>query len=190
MNIVERVQNLLLAPRREWDAIAQEPATLQGLFTNYVMILAAIPAVSNFIGYAVIGIGDVRMPMSYAVMQFVITYALTLAGVYLLALLIDALAVPFGGQKNFLMALKIAAYAPTAAWLAGAFKMVPWLAILSLVGGLYSLYTLYLGLPALMKAPENQSVGYIAVIVLAAILMAVVVAVLQFLTIPPLMRGF
>ena len=190
MNIVERVQNLLLTPKSEWEVVAAEPATLQGLFTNYVMILAAIPAISNFIGYSVVGIAEVRVPMSYGVTQLVITYALTLAFVYLLAILICSLAAPFGGENNFMQAMKVAAFAPTAAWLAGVFKILPWIAILSLVGGLYSLYLLYLGLPVLMKTPENQSIGYIAVIALISIVLAVVVTALQFLAIPPLMRGF
>lgn len=189
-NIVERVQKLLLAPKAEWENIAAEPQTVQGLFTNYVMILAAIPAVSNFIGYSVVGIAEVRVPMSYGVTQLVITYVLTLASVYLLAILIDAMARAFGGERNFVQALKVASYAPTAAWLAGVFKILPWLAILSVVGNLYSLYLLYLGLPALMKAPESQSWGYIAVIALVTIVLTVVIAVMQFLTIPPLMRGF
>ena len=180
MDIVERVQKLLLTPKSEWEAIEAEPATLHGIFTNYVMILAAIPAVSNFIGYSVIGIAQVRVPMSHGVTQMVLTYALTLAFVYLLAILICSLAGPFGGQKNFLMALKVAAFAPTAAWLA----------ILSIVGGLYSLYLLYLGLPMLMKTPESQSIAYIAVVALITIVLTVIIATMQFLAIPPLMRGF
>ena len=91
MNIVERVQRLLLAPKTEWEVIASEPHTLQDLFTNYVMILAAIPALSNFIGYAVVGIEEVRAPMSYGLTQLVITYAMTLACVYLLAIIVDAM---------------------------------------------------------------------------------------------------
>ena len=190
MNIVERVQKLLVTPKSEWEVVAAEPATMHGIFTNYVMILAAIPAISNFIGYSVVGIANVRVPMSYGVTQLVTTYVLELASIYVLALVIDSLAGPFGAQKNFLQALKIAAFAPTALWLAGVFKILPWLAILSIVGGLYSLYLLYVGLPLLMKAPESQAFGYIAVVMLVAIVLAVTIAVLQFLSIPPLMRGF
>lgn len=190
MNVVERVQRLLLSPKSEWEVIAGEPQTVQTLFTSYVMVLAAIPAVSNFLGYSVVGIADIRVPMSHGVTQLVLTYLLTLAGVYLLAILIDALAKPFGGERNFVQALKVAAYAPTAAWLAGAFKMVPWLAILSLAGALYSLYLLYLGLPQLMKTPEKESFGYIAVIALITIVLTTTIVLLQLLTIPPLMRGF
>ena len=61
----------------------------------------------------------------------------------------------------------MAAYSFTAAWLAGIFNIVPQLAILGLVG-LYSFYLLYLGLPRLMKSPEDQSIGYIGVTIVRA----------------------
>jgi|CXWL01.1.fsa_nt_gi hypothetical protein len=190
MNIVERVQNMLLHPKSEWEAIDSETCTVQGLFTGYVMLLAAIPAVSNFIGYSVVGTNNSPMPMSYGVTLLVITYVMGLASVYVLALAIDGLAHSFGGQKNFLQAMKLAAFAPTAAWIAGVVKVLPWVAILSGLGALYSLYALYLGLPLLMKVPEDQAIGYLAVVLLLAIVMGVTIAGLQFLAIPPPLRGF
>ena len=45
MNLVERVKKILLTPRQEWAVINGETHTVAGLYTQYVMILAAIPAV-------------------------------------------------------------------------------------------------------------------------------------------------
>ena len=45
----------------------------------------------------------------------VLSYLLMVGSVYLLALVVDALAPTFGTQKNFPQALKLAAFAPTAA---------------------------------------------------------------------------
>ena len=42
MSLVSRVQNMLLKPKAEWGVIDAEPATVQGIYTSYVMILAAI----------------------------------------------------------------------------------------------------------------------------------------------------
>ena len=50
MNLVERVKAILLTPKTEWAAIEGEPGDPPYLFTNYVAILAAIPAVCGFIG--------------------------------------------------------------------------------------------------------------------------------------------
>src|SRR3954470_5102228 len=56
MNVVERAKNLLLQPKVEWPVIDAEPHTVQGLYTQYIMILAAIGPVAAFIGYSLIGI--------------------------------------------------------------------------------------------------------------------------------------
>ena len=72
------------------------------------------------------------------------------------AYVIDFLAGAFGGQRNLDNAMRVAAYAPTAAWVAGVFSIVPFLSILGILG-LYSLYLLHTGLAALMKPPAEQS---------------------------------
>ncbi len=47
-----------------------------------------------------------------------------------------------------MQALKLAAYAFTAAWVAGVAQVVPWIgALIALAGGIYSIYLFYLGLP-------------------------------------------
>lgn len=189
MNIVERAKNILLTPKAEWQKIDGETHTVQGLYTSYVMILAAIPAVAGFIGLSVIGYGPFRMSMMNGLAMLIVQYVLALATVYVLALIIDALAPNFGGQKNFMQAFKVAAFAPTASWLAGIFSIIPALAILGLLG-LYSLYLLFVGLPILMKTPQEKAIGYVAVIIVIAIIISVVVGVLSSLAMPGRMRGF
>jgi hypothetical protein len=104
----------------------------------------------------------------------VVTYLLTLGGVFVLALIIDALAPSFGGTQNQVQALKVSAYSSTASWVAGIFGLVPALGILGILG-LYSLYLLYLGLPVLMKAPAEKAMGYTVVVIIAAIVLFLVV---------------
>jgi hypothetical protein len=108
---------------------------------------------------------------------------LTLIGVYVIAFLIDALAPTFGGRKDFNSAFKVAAYAPTAAWVAGVFALLPILSVLTILG-LYSLYLFYIGLPALVRTPPERAIGY----VLAVIVCAVIVWVLIF-TLPLMLLG-
>ena len=54
--LIARVKNILLTPKTEWPVIAAEPDTIPGLFKNYILILAAIPAVIAFLHYSVIGV--------------------------------------------------------------------------------------------------------------------------------------
>lgn len=194
MNLVERAKKIILQPKQEWRVIEAEPHTVQGLYTQYVMILAAIPAVAAFIGFSVIGIGGLgasyRMPMAAGVAHMIVSYVLTLGMVYVLALIIDGLAPSFGGQKNFMQAFKVAAFAPTASWLAGIFYLIPVLGVLAIIGGLYSLYLLFTGLTPLMKAPEEKSVLYTVVIIIAAIVLSVVVGAISAMVLPGPVRGF
>jgi len=177
--LVARVKGLLLKPTETWDVIDREPATIGGLYSGYVMILAAIPAVAGLIGMLVFGIGGfgitIRPSPVWLVVQAIITYGLSLAMVYVMALIIETLAPNFGGTKDRIQAFKVAAYAPTASWVAGIFGLIPALAVVALLGGLYSLFLLYKGLPKLMKTPEDKALPYTAVVIVVAIVVSIVI---------------
>ena len=98
----------------------------------------------------------------------VVRYCGSLVMTYVLALIIDALAPTFGGEKSPIQALKVAAYSSTAFWVAGIFSIMTLLSILSLLG-FYSLYLLYVGLPRLMKAPQEKAMGYTVIVIVCAI---------------------
>jgi hypothetical protein len=189
--IIERAKNIILKPRETWAVIDTEPATTQSIYVPYVLILAAIGPIAQFIGGQVFGYGGFGItfhpPLVGALISAILSYGLALATVFILALVIDALAPSFGGQKNQIQALKVAAYSATAGWLAGIFGLVPALAVLGIVG-LYGLYLLYLGLPILMKVPQDKAIGYTVVVVIVAVVLFLVVgAVVAALTAPTLL---
>jgi hypothetical protein len=159
MNLVDRVKAILLSPKTEWPIIEGEQGDANYLFTNYVAILAAVPAVAALFGYTFAGMG-----MGRALIFAIFLYVIYCVAWYVEALVIDGLAPTFGGVKNFPNALKVAAYSSTAAWLAGIFQLIPPLSILGILG-LYSIYLLWLGLPLLMKSPQDRAIGYTAAVV-------------------------
>ncbi len=180
MSLVARAKNILLQPKTEWPVIAGEQATTGSLYTGYIIPLAAIGPVASIIGWSVFGfsvpfVGAIRYPIGISVRNGVVIYALSLVGVFVLALIIDALAPTFGGQKNQIQALKTSAYSYTAAWVAGIFSLIPSIALLGLLAALYSCYLLFLGLPVLMKAPEDKAVGYTVVVIIVAIVLYFVI---------------
>lgn len=183
MNLVERVKHMLLTPKPEWEVIDTEAATPAGLYTSYIMPLAAIGPIAQAIGFSVFGIGvpfagtTYRTPIGSALVHAVVSYVLALVGVFVLALIIDGLAATFAGTPNRIQALKVAAYSSTAAWVAGIFGLIPALSILGILG-LYSVYLLYLGLPTLMKAPPEKAGAYTVVVVIAAIVIFFVIGVI------------
>jgi hypothetical protein len=173
MNLVERVKAILLQPKSEWPMIERESGDAGYLFTNYVCIVSAIPAVCSFIGTVIAGLGIVG-----GLMYAVVTYVLGLVGVFVMAYVIDFLAGTFNGQKNLDNAMKVSAYAPTAAWVAGVFNIIPALSVLGILG-LYSVYLLHTGIVALMKPPEGKAIIYtIAVIVCLFVVYLVVFSII------------
>ena len=173
MNI-ERLKNILTTPKTEWPVIADETTTVADLYKNWIIWLAAIPVLVGFIknsliGYSAFGI-TVRVPIIGGITGAAISYVLGLVMVYVMALIIDALAPTFGGQKDRIQALKAAAYAWTASWIANIGLILPWIGILFiLIGLIYSIYLLYLGLPTTMKCPPEKAVGYTALSIVCAI---------------------
>ncbi len=182
MNLIERAKNICLSPKTEWDVISAESTETQALMLGYVAPLAAIGAVAGFVGNSIIGhsnflIGNYRMPIFAGLGIAVLTFVMAFVAVFVLSLIINALAPTFGGEKNSAQALKVAVYSYTPAWIVGIFHLIPWLGILTVLG-LYALYLLYLGLPKLMKSPEDKAVGYTAVVVICGIVLAIVIGVL------------
>ena len=188
MDLVQRVKSILLQPKDTWVTIEAEPADMAGLYTRYFMLLAAIPAVCGFIGMSIIGMGafgvSIRVPFLSGLASMVVSYVLSLVGVFVLALIVNALAPTFGGQKDQIQALKLAVYASTAALVGGIFSLLPALAMLGLLAALYSNYLIYSGLPVLMKNPPEKSLAYTAVVLVAAIVMGIVMGAVSGIFMP------
>ena len=180
MHLIDRVKRLLLQPREEWQVIDKESVDVVDLYKSYIAPLAAIGPLCGSIGMSVVGtslagMGTFRVSFGAALVQAVLIFGLMLGGVYVIALIIDALAPTFGAQRSKSQALKLAAYASTASWLGGIFTLFPMLSVLSLLAALYSLYLFYLGLPILMRVPEDRTIGYTAVVVLSTIALFILI---------------
>ena len=180
MDIVARAKNICLTPNTEWQVIAGETSPPVALITEYVVPLAAIGAVCGLIGGSLVGFtipfgGTYRVPLMSGITVAVFTFVMAIVGVFVLSLIINALAPTFSGEQNSAQALKVAVYSYTPAWIAGVLQILPMLSVLGLLAALYGLYLLYLGLPRLMKCPEDKAVGYTVVVVVCAIVLAVVI---------------
>ena len=180
MSIVDRIKNICLTPNTEWPVIANEPGSTGSLIAGYVAPLAAVSAVAGFIGVSLVGqtgffTGTYRLPLVAGLALAVWTFIGAIIGVVVVGFLINALAPTFGAQQNSAQAMKVAVYSFTPAWIAGVLRIVPALGILAILGAFYGFYLLYLGLPALMKAPKDKAAGYTVVTVVAAVIVIFVV---------------
>jgi hypothetical protein len=181
MDLVSRVQGILLKPKDEWLKIKDESATIQELFTNYAVILAAIPAVAQFIGWAFIGF---RIPyqggtwMGRALLYIIFSYAFGLAVVYGFGWVINALAPNFSSTGNLPNAMKLAVYSMTPVWVAGIFHIIPRLGFLAVLGALYGIYVMYLGFATpLMGTPKEKSAGYLVISVVVMIILSAIIGI-------------
>lgn len=178
MNLVERVQAILLKPKETWPVIAGEPDDVPGLYKSYLVYLAGVSSVAAFIGFSLVGAGafgvSFRVPILAGLGNMVVGFVLTLVMIYVLALVANALAPSFGGQKDMGRAFKLVAYGATAALLGGVFNLLPALGVLGLLAALYSIYLLYTGAPVMMRLPEDKALGYTAVLIVCGIVAGIV----------------
>jgi hypothetical protein len=180
--IVERAKNIILTPSVEFDRIATETPSPQSLYTGYALPLIVASALAGVIGGLVFGYGGFGIhyrpsPVS-AISSGIISIVFMLAGVWVLARIVDFLAPNFGGVRGEAQSTQVAVYSGTAGWLAGLFAIFPPLAILAILG-LYSIFLLYRALPRLMKSPPEKSAGYTAAVVVAAIVIGIILSALS-----------
>jgi hypothetical protein len=197
MSLSTRAKNILLNPNAEWETVSRESTQMADLYRDYIVLLAGIGPVASIVGMSVIGVsmpftgGTYRVPLTNSITSAVASYILALAAVFIIALIIDALAPAFGGEKNQMQALKVSAYAATPGWVAGIAMLIPMMGVIGLLGGLYGLYLAYLGLPVLMKAPKEKAIGYTAAVSVAAIILMVVLGSISSMFVPaPPAPGF
>jgi hypothetical protein len=186
MTLVERVQNIITKPAQEWPVIAAEPTTPAELYKGYVVPLAAIPPICLFLATLLYG----HRTFFIAAVMAILSFALELVYVTLVAVIADNLAPSFGAPRNANQAVKLVGYAWTPRWIAGILNFIPGVGALAiLIGTLYSLYLVYLGVTPLMSIPPDRSVVYTIVVLVAAMVVAIVVSVVISIVFATLVAG-
>lgn len=181
MGLAARVQAILFKPKEEWIRIKAESLSISRLFSSYVLVLAVIPAASQFLRFSLIGFkvpyfGWYRFGIGMSFLRAMLTYVFNAALIYAFGLIINVLAPAFSSAKNMNKAMKLAAYSMTPYLVGSVLYIIPFLGRLDLLVSLYGVYLLYLGFTAsLVDAPKEKAVGYSIVSAVAAgVLMAVV----------------
>ncbi len=191
-NLQARVKAILAKPRQEWPVVAAEPRDIAGLYSKYIVPLAAIPAVCRLIGSVIVGVpvlfsGTYRVGIGYAITYAIVEYVLTLVGVYVSAFVVAKLAPSFQSEPDVAQAAKLIAYSWTPAWIAGVLMLVPALAPLATIAALYGIYLIYLGVGPVMKTPADKAIVYL---VASAIVLIVVYFVIGMITLAILGTGY
>jgi len=183
MNAARRAKDLLLDPAAAWIAIDKETGDPAYVLSNYVAVLAIVPAAFSFIGASLVGVDvagadAVRASIFDGLFGAIFGYVLTCATTLVLGFVVNMLAPVFGGRCNFDSAFKLAVYSFTPVWLAGIFLILPGLRFLTLTG-FYGAYVLWRGLPLMTKAPARSCLGFAAAVVGCALELSYLAALAQ-----------
>jgi Yip1 domain len=179
MALFDRVKNIIINPKAEWQVINSETSTGASLIFTYLFPLALIAAVATFIGFSFLTFGGIGFGTEYGLIYAGIMLVQLIVSVYVNALVTDALAPSFGSEKNIGKSMQLVVYAATPAYVGAILNIIPaigWLG--SLAGGIYSIYLLYLGIPVLKKTPQDKVPIYLIVIIIVLIL---IYAVIQYI---------
>jgi Yip1 domain len=182
MDLIPRVQNLIMKPKEEWVKIKGESAPVPQLFMNYALFLVLISGIAQFVGYGLVGVrvpfvGVYRVGIISALLRGVVFAGLQLVSAYIFGMVINALAPTFGSKPNLENAMKLAVYSMTPGWIGGVFYIIPALAFLAFIASLYGLYVMYLGFASpMMDTPQDKVMGYTVASVVAAIVLTAVIS--------------
>jgi Yip1 domain len=183
MSIVTRAINMITNPKAEWDVIANEPASVGGLFTGYAMILALLPAIGGIVFLGLLGMGAGALPgmtmgMSFAVGTAVVGYVIGMALLWIMSFIINAITPSFNGKQDMTQATKLMVYAATPTWLAGLLGGIPVVGfLLSLAAIAYVVYLIYLGVGPVLQVPQDKVAGMTVVTVLIYIVLSVILSI-------------
>ncbi|HAB63055.1 MAG TPA: hypothetical protein DCE49_02295 [Pseudomonas sp.] len=182
--MINHVWGLFAHPGQEWQEITGEEREVGHLHLGEVLVLAAIPAISAFIGTTQVGwsIGGgeaVKLTESSALQLTLLSYLAMLCGVAVMGAFIHWMSRTYDANPTLVQCIVFAAYTATPLFVGGLAALYPHIWLGMIVGTAvicYTTYLLYVGLPTFMNIPSDEgflfssSVLAVGLVVLVAIL--------------------
>lgn len=182
--MINHVWGLFAHPDEEWQVITGEERRVGRLHIWEVLLLAAIPPISAFIGTTQFGwsIGGgeaVKLTEASAIQLSALSYLAMLAGVVVMGAFIHWMSRTYDASPTLTQCIIFAAYTATPLFIGGLAAIYPvmWLGMLIGTAAIcYTAYLLYVGLPTFMNIPTDEgflfssSVLAVGLVVLVAII--------------------
>lgn len=161
---IQHMMGMLYHPKDEWGQIRKEHYSSMHIFMAQISVLAAIPAVSLFIGttqigWSIAGSEYVKLEMQSALMAGIAFYFAMWAAVGFIAYSIHWMEKTYGGNVSFDECLVLTTFTATPLFLAGLSGLYPMLwfnVTVGVVALCYTVYLLYTGVPIIMQIPEDR----------------------------------
>ena len=180
-SIINTAKQFIVNPKLEWEIAKEDTDSAQQHVMKYVLPLALISAIAIFIGVGLIGyrvFGYRVQSVSGGLAQAIMSLASILIGVFLSGFVIHKLAPTFNTSVSLDKAVKLVGFSYTAILLAGVLNIFPPLAFFTFLGGLYSLYILYIGFKPMTNVSEEKSMSYFLVSLLVIVAVYVIIGYL------------
>ncbi|PKQ65133.1 hypothetical protein BZG02_04715 [Labilibaculum filiforme] len=173
LNSFSRWQHLLLDPKKEWKAIAQEKTNMKSIFIQFAFPVVAICSLLSFIG-VLIHTGSISNSISQLVVSFI---SLNL-GFYTVGKMIELLAPNFQLQIKLSTIYQLIIYSGAVFCLfhglAKLFSPYSFLNQICLVFELYFIRVLWLGISQLLNISENKKPGFTIVVSLLILVLPLI----------------
>jgi len=164
------IQELIFNPRSAWQKLKAENVSVQKLFFSYGIFLAAIPALSHFFSYGILGLrlgtsGFSRMPALLALFDALLIYAVSLAALVIIGVLAHYFSQEYQLGGDLLTAMKLSVFGLTPAYLVWVFQVMPILSILNYLA-FYSVYVMHQGILAMYNKSSAEKISTFSVIMI------------------------
>ncbi len=171
--ILARAKQIISDPAGTWPQIKQANESVSDIFRGYFMHIAAVSAICGFLEVMSVNFFG-------ALVAAVITWGLSLAMLYVMAMVVEALAPKFGSSScSRADGVRLLAYSATPGLLVAPVVGLLPLSLFSFIAGLislYGLYILYTGIVPVTGVPEQKRLTFTLAMVGTAIIIGLVVS--------------
>jgi hypothetical protein len=180
-NLINRAKELILSPKLTWEIIKNEDVKILDFLKTYVLPLALIPAIASFIGYGLIGFnlggfGRIAL-LEWGVSAAIQSLLSSFSSILIISWVISKLAPKYECEVSMDKSTSLVGHAFTPALVSGVFYIIPSLSIIAMLGGIYSLYVLYIGFPVMTGVSEIKKTNFMLITILASIAVYILVAI-------------
>ncbi|UTW11137.1 Yip1 family protein [Marinobacterium rhizophilum] len=162
---LQHMMGMLYHPKEEWGSIRKEHYTTLHVFLSQISILAAIPAVSLFIGttqvgWSFAGGNFIKLEVASALPVAIAFYFAMWVAVGFIAYAIHWMEKTYGGNVSMDECIVLTTFTATPLFLSGLAGLYPMLwfnVIVGMIALSYTVYLLYTGVPVIMQIPEDRA---------------------------------
>ena len=180
METLRRIVYLIFRPKREWDLIAEESASVDLLLRAYILPLALPTPVATMIGMKVFDrdwdpVHGYLVPPDRILAAGATTYFAIIGSILALAAIFSLIAPMFGGTRDYLAALKVATFGSIPVLLAGATLLLPVMVIVGLGALAHTLFLFWTGVQRVLNVPRGAQAEFVGISMILLTLASVIV---------------